>query len=193
VHLGHLAVAEAVREAAELDQVLFVPNLRQPLKTRGPWATGEQRLRMLQVAVESNPAFAVSALELRHEGPSYTIDTLDALREALPEAALQFMLGTDAANAMASWHAPARILAEYRPLLMARAGGPDLDWTVLEGIRMDARNLVRLIEVPRLEIASSEVRERVAQGRSVRYLVPDGVRRIIEDAILYRGSEDEPA
>jgi nicotinate-nucleotide adenylyltransferase len=193
VHLGHLAVAEAVREAASLDQVLFVPNQRQPLKARGPWATGEQRLRMLQLAVESNPAFAVSALELRHEGPSYTIDTLDALREMQPEAALHFMLGTDAANAMATWHAPARILAAYQPLLMARAGWPALDWTVLEGIRSDARSLVRLIEVPRLEIASSEVRERVAQGRSIRYLVPDGVRRMIEDAGLYGRDEDEPA
>lgn len=193
VHLGHLAVAEAVRETAALDQVLFVPNRQQPLKAWGPWATGEQRLRMLQEAVEGNPAFAVSGLEVGHQGPSYTINTLDTLRAAHPAAGLHFLLGTDAANGLASWRSPERILGEYQPLIMARAGWPDLDWAVLESIRADVRMVVRLIEVPRLEIASSDLRRRIAQGRSIRYLVPDGVLRLIQDAGLYSQHEDEPA
>src|SRR5579883_813322 len=90
VHVGHLAVAEAVREAAGLDRVVFVPNRQQPLKTAGPWASADQRLRMLLAAVEDNPEFAVSGIELERQGPSYTADTLDMLSAAWPGAVIRF-------------------------------------------------------------------------------------------------------
>lgn len=186
VHLGHLAVAEEVREAAGLDLVLFVPNRRQPLKSDGPWATGEQRLRMLRAAVAGNPGFAVSDIELRAEGPSYTIDTLNALRGERPEAEWRFILGTDAANGLAAWRAPARVVAEYRPIVMTRAGAAALDWAALERIHPAARALVRVIGVPALALSSTDLRARIAAGRSVRYLIPEGARLIIADEGLYR-------
>ena len=166
IHIGHLAVAEAVREAAGLVQVLFVPNSRQPLKTDGPYATGLQRLRMVEAAVAGNAGFAVSALEMDQAGPSYTIETLDALRAAQQDVEWRFILGTDAANGLGSWRAPERILAEYRPLVLVRAGWEGLNWAALERVRPDTRALIEVIDVPHLAIASRELRERIRQGRT---------------------------
>lgn len=186
VHIGHLAVAEEVREAAGLDLVLFVPNRAQPLKSSGPFASTELRLRMLSAATETNPHFAVDPIELWRDGPSYTIDTLDALKHRWQGALLRFMLGTDAANGLPRWRTPQRILREYAPIVMSRAGWPELDMTGLEALCPDAAELVQLVPVPDLAIASSDLRNRIAQGRTVRYLVPDSVCRIIDEAGLYR-------
>ena len=182
-------MAEAVREAAALDLVLFVPNNRQPLKQWGPWATSEQRLRMLIAAVDDNPNFAVSEIELARGGPSFTADTLDMLHEQMPEAELHFILGADAADGLSEWRKPAHILSSYRLIVMSRPGSTTPNWTSLERIRSDARDFVQLIDVPRLEIASSELRARIAAGRSVRYLVPDAVLAIIQIEGLYRVPE----
>lgn len=221
VHIGHLAVAEAVRERAHLDRILFVPNNTQPLKHRarpasdtrkrvpgassplpaapaeqesggaarglpGPLAPAGARLRMLRAAIAGNDAFDVSEIELTRPGPSYTVFTLDALRAAHPTAHLRFILGADAANTLPDWRTPARILAGYHPIIMTRAGYPGPDWTALERIHPDARRLADLIDVPHLAIASSALREAVAAGRSIRYLVPDAVLRIIREEGLYR-------
>jgi len=192
LHLGHLAVAEAVREAAGLARVLFVPNSRQPLKTDGPYASGLQRLRMVEAAVAGNPGFALSTLEIDQAGPSYTIESLDALRAAQPEVEWRFILGTDAANGLGSWRRPDRILAEYRPLVLVRAGWERLDWPALERVRPDARALIEIVDVPHLAIASRDLRERIREGRTVRYLVPEPVMAIIEAEGIY-GSGGVPA
>ena len=185
VHLGHLAVAEAVRDAAGLARVLFVPNSRQPLKVDGPYATGAQRLRMVEAAVAGNQGFAVSTLEIGQVGPSYTIESLDTLRVAQPEVEWRFILGTDAVNGLGSWRQPDRIIAEYRPLVLIRAGWERIDWPALERVRPNARALIDVVDVPHLAIASRELRERVRQGRTIRYLVPDAVRAIIEAERIY--------
>jgi nicotinate-nucleotide adenylyltransferase len=140
---------------------------------------------MLQAAAAGNPGFAVSDIELRQEGPSYTIDTLDALRREQPDVQWRFILGTDAANGLAGWRSPWRIVAEYRPIVMARAGWAALDWTTLEHVHPEARALAQVIAVPELVISSTELRARIAAGRSARYLIPEGARRIIEDEGLY--------
>jgi nicotinate-nucleotide adenylyltransferase len=193
VHIGHLAVVESVREIAALDRVLFVPNSRQPLKEQGPVAGVEQRLRMLRAAIADNPAFAVSAIELGRPSPSYTIDTLTALRAAHPGAEIRFIMGADAADGLIDWREPARILAEFRPIVMSRPGWAGQSthkgrpsWDTLERVLPGARGMVEAVEVPHLAISSSEIRARVAAGRSIRYLVPDAVRIIIEEEGLYR-------
>src|SRR5579883_439705 len=155
VHIGHLAVAEEVREAAALDLVLFVPNRAQPLKAAGPFASPEMRLKMLSSATEANPHFAVDPIELGRDGPSYTIDTLDELQQRWHGARLRFILGTDAANGLPRWRAPQRILREYAPIVMSRAGWPELDWGGLEALWPGAAELVQLVPVPELAIASS--------------------------------------
>jgi nicotinate-nucleotide adenylyltransferase len=187
--VGHLAAAEAVREAAPLDTVLFVPNWQQPLKADAPLASGVQRLAMVQAAISDNPAFATSDLELMRHGPSFTITTLDELRLQLPNDELHFILGADAANDLERWRQPDRILEEYRPIVMLRAGCPGPEWAALERVHPLARQLVRVVEVPELDIASSDLRACVAAGRSIRYLVPDAVLDLIERDRLYRLDE----
>jgi len=186
IHLGHLAVAEAVRDAAGLTRVLFLPNSRQPLKADGPYARGAQRLRMVEAAVAGNEGFAVSTLEIGQVGPSYTIESLDTLRVARPEVEWRFILGTDAANGLGSWRQPDRIMAEYRPLVLIRAGWERIDWPTLERVHPNSRALIDVVDVPHLAIASRELRERVRQGQTIRYLVPEAVRAIIEAEGIYR-------
>jgi nicotinate-nucleotide adenylyltransferase len=189
IHIAHLAVAEATRESAGLSTILFVPNNRQPLKVEGPYASGPQRLRMLQAAIATNPAFRTSDVELRQEGPSYTIDTMDALARQFPDAELRFLLGADAALGLAAWREPTRLIAAYRPIIMSRPGWSGPDWHALERIHPQARSLLAIVTVPALAIASSELRARIGAGRSVRYLIPDPVIAIIEAEELYRDGQ----
>jgi nicotinate-nucleotide adenylyltransferase len=186
IHVGHLAAAEAVRDAIGLDRIVFVPNWQQPLKQASPSAGPQARLEMVRRAIAGNPAFLISEVELRHRGASYTIDTLDALRREYGGTELCFILGVDALNQLARWREPGRILREYAPIAMLRAGWPGPDWPAIEAIDESARRLVRLVQVPALDIASSELRSRVAAGRSIRYLVPDAVREMIERDGTYR-------
>jgi nicotinate-nucleotide adenylyltransferase len=186
IHVGHLAAAETVREATPLDAVLFVPNWQQPLKPDAPQASGLQRLAMVQAAIFDNPAFAASDMELMRPGPSFTITTLDELRQQRPHDEICFILGADAANHLEQWRQPERIVEEYRPVVMLRAGWPGPDWAALERVHPLAKQLVRVVEVPALDIASSDLRARVAAGRSIRYLVPEAVRDVIEREGLYQ-------
>lgn len=192
IHIGHLAVADFVRQVADLDRILWVPNSRQPLKDRRPVASGPERLRMVEAAIAGNPHFKVSDIEIRQGGSSYTIATLDALRARCPDAELRFILGVDAANDLSNWQEPARIMAEYHPIVMARAGWPGPDWALLESIHPDARSLVTLVDTPQLEIASHVLRDWIAAGWAARYLVPEGAWRIIAEEGLYRNSRPEP-
>jgi nicotinate-nucleotide adenylyltransferase len=185
IHVGHLAAAEAVRETQQLDRIVFVPNWQQPLKPNTPKASAAQRLAMVKLAVEDNARFAVCDIELHAKAPAYTIDTLDALRREAPDDRFQFIMGVDAVLQFALWRQPARILAEYEPIVMLRAGWRGPDWSALEAIHPDARRLAHVVEVPLLEVAAHELRDRVQAGRSVRYLVPERVRQFIEDNALY--------
>jgi nicotinate-nucleotide adenylyltransferase len=186
IHVGHLAAAEAVREAFGLARVLFLPNWRQPLKPHDPAATPASRWAMVTAAIAGNEFFAASAIELEQEKPSFSIDTLDALRQLYPDTELRFLLGVDAANQLADWRRPERVLAEYHPIVLRRGGRGGLDWDALERIRPDARRLVTVAKVPALDISSSEIRTMVAARRSIRYLVPEVVRDIIEEERLYQ-------
>jgi nicotinate-nucleotide adenylyltransferase len=165
--------------------VVFVPNWQQPLKPNTPMASGAQRLAMVRIAVEDNPRFVVSDIEVGQETPAYTIDTLDTLRRQALDDQLHFILGVDAMIQFALWREPARILAEYPPIVMLRAGWPGPDWAALTAIHPQARQLARVVKVPQLEIAARDLRERVRAGRSIRYLVPERVHQFIVDNALY--------
>ena len=175
-----------MREARQLDSIVFVPNWQQPLKADTPLANAAQRLAMVKLAIDDNAHFLVSDIELRQEAPAYTIDTLDALSREHPQDQFQFILGVDAANQLALWREPARLLADYQPIIMLRAGWRDPDWSALTAIHPRAHRLALVVEVPWLEIASQDLRARVRTGRSVRYLVPERVREFIELHGLYR-------
>ncbi len=179
-HVGHLAAAQEVLEALELDRVLFVPAGVPPHKREGAAGItpGPLRMRMLKAAVGDDPRLSISDMELRRDGISWTVDTVRDLREARPDAQLYLVLGADQWRAFGTWKEPWEIARRATPVVMTREG---------EGVASSEQELPGCLEVPvpRIDISSTDIRERVRDGRSIRYLVPDDVRRIIEAAKLY--------
>jgi nicotinate-nucleotide adenylyltransferase len=173
VHVGHLAIAQAALETAGLDRVVFVPAKRSPLKEAGPVAGEADRLAMLQAATKDEPRFAVSRVALDRDGPSYTVDTLEALRT---EGELFLILGSDAHAELARWKSPDRVRRLAKILVARRPGAPE------GGQPGDAL----FFDAPSLDLSSRELRARASRGLSLRYLVPDEVWRHIARTGLYR-------
>ena len=185
-HLGHLVCAEEALEAANLDAVLFVPTGRPAFKQDRLVTAGEVRLAMVAAAVAGNPAFAVSALEVERPGVTYAVDTLRELREELPGVELGFI--ADAALTLPRWRKSAE-LAHLAAFAAATRPGFELGEQALRDLREHEFD-VRPFAVPGLDISSSALRRRVYAGRTIRYLVPEAVRKIIEEESLYRRETD---
>ena len=176
VHLGHLRLAEEAREMLRLDRVLFVPAGVRPHKQRRDLIDGRHRLAMVRLAIKGHPAFAASDLELRRRGPSYTVDTLEALHQQLgPRARLFFLSGADTMQELKIWRALRRVLELCTFVVATRPG---------YSLRSTRRGVLPLA-ISRLEISASDIRRRMAAGRSIRYLVPEAVERYIVKYHLY--------
>ncbi len=185
VHYGHLAIAEEARVRLELDTVLLVPARLQPLRQNQHTTTPEHRAAMLERAIVDNAAFTLSRIEYERPGPSYTVDTMAALRERCPRGSeLFFILGVDALAELPHWREPERLITMCRLVVFERPG-----------CNFDPRNLFLqlpllrdrtiFLEGPRLEISSTELRRRVRSGLPIRYLVPDPVAEYIRSHRLY--------
>ena len=184
IHYGHLAIAEEARVALRFDRVLFIPVARQPLKRGEHVAAPAQRLEMARLACAGNPAFEVSPMEIERRGPSYTIDTLAALRDTgLSE--LHFIVGFDAAADLHRWHAARAILALARIVAVGRPGFT-LDATALDRDLPGLSERLTVLVGPSLDISSSALRRRVADGRPIRYQTPDAVVEYIAAHGLYQ-------
>ncbi|MDX1532260.1 MAG: nicotinate-nucleotide adenylyltransferase [Rhodothermales bacterium] len=178
-HLAHLAVAEAAREQADLDRVLWLPAATSPFKQGEALPAPEHRLAMTRLAVEGNPAFGVSDVEVRRGGVSYTVDTVRAVQAAHPEAALFLLLGGDGLAGFRQWRAWEELLGRVRLLVYRRPGSAD---PPLDGA---LRDRVSFLDAPPLGLSSTYVRGLLRAGRSARYLVPDAVLRYAEAHGLY--------
>ena len=189
IHMGHLITAEIVRVSAALDEIIFIPAARPPHKENKGEAPAEDRLLMVQCAVEGNPAFSVSDIELRREGPSYTVDTIAALSEQLGDAELFFITGADAMNDLYHWHEPARLLRSCVFIAAARQGVELDESRLAEQFSPEQRSRIRIVPTPHLEISSTVIRARVRAGRSIRDLVPRAVELYIEERGLYRAHD----
>lgn len=176
VHQGHLVVAEVLRHVERLDRVVFVPAWRSPHKRRSV-AAPEDRLAMLRLAVRGNPAFRISDVELRQSAPSYTIDTIRAWRRASGERPT-LLLGGDALLDLPSWHEWQDIVAEARLVVFARPGAA-------RARRRAAALGLHYHELVLSSVSSSSIRSLLGRQISVRYQVPDLVRRYIEAHGLY--------
>jgi nicotinate-nucleotide adenylyltransferase len=180
IHLGHLVVADRVAEAAGLAGVVFLPAGRPPHKVGRPITPAADRLAMVALAIAGNPRFSVSQLELESaSGPSFTIDTVRRWKAA-GERDVALILGADSLVELGTWREPEALVAECRVLVVGRPG-VDLGRAPAHLVAA-----VTMVEAPRLDISSSEIRERVAAGRSIRYLVPEPVREYILSRGLYR-------
>jgi nicotinate-nucleotide adenylyltransferase len=195
VHNGHLIVARHLAEARGLDRIVLVPAATPPHKSPAE-APGKDRLRMLRLAVEGDGLFDVSDLELSRSGPSYTIDTVRALRRQASAGHVALVIGADMLEELPHWHQAGQLLDEVEVLVAPR---PPWDrrmgeiFASLEArLRVDQLDRLRqaVVGAPLIEISSSDIRRRVRDGRSIRYLVPEPVSTYIETTGLYaaRGS-----
>jgi nicotinate-nucleotide adenylyltransferase len=184
IHHGHLVAAEEARWQFRLDQVLFIPTGRPWQKPAARVSPAEDRYLMTAIATASNPAFAVSRLEIDHPGPTYTVDTLRRLRAELPEGTrLLFIGGTDLLQGLPTWKDPEQVLALVELIAASR---PEVGIDGLVQQLPSAAGRIHHMEIPALAISSSDIRARVARGAPIDYLVPEGVARYIQKRALYR-------
>ena len=186
IHLGHLIIAEEARDRLDLEEVCFVPARDPWMKAGQPLTSGHDRLSMARLAMEDNPFFRVSTVELERPGPSYTVDTLRELQEDYgPEAQLFFILGSDAFARFDEWKDPEGILGLATLVVVDRPGAT----ASAEAIAQQVGNAgsVERVRGVHLEISAKDIRRRVAAGASIRYLVPEPVERYIYARGLYRG------
>lgn len=190
VHMGHLAVAEQARDVLGLDAVVFMPAGRQPYKIDQDQLAAEKRLEMCRLALSDNENFDVSPLEVEREGITYTIDTLKTVRAHYPSnVKLYFIAGADSIATLADWK-DARELSGLASFVGINRPGTKLigDKAIKKSLQ-EAGFTVEFIHAPSLDISSTDLRRRIAQGGSIRYLIPEPVRLVIEAENLYhRGS-----
>ncbi|CAA9505831.1 MAG: Nicotinate-nucleotide adenylyltransferase [uncultured Solirubrobacterales bacterium] len=185
-HLGHLVVAQEALAQLELDEVWFVPVGRAPHREVEADPGADARLGLCRAATADDERLGVSRIELDRPGPSYTADTLRTLRSQRPATdELVLLLGSDQAAELPQWHQPEEVLALAEVGVVARAGLSPHDVRARLGGLRGAEGL-RFFEMPRIDISSTLVRRRVAEGRPIRYLVPRPVERLIAELGLYR-------
>lgn len=185
VHLGHLILAEEARDQLGLSAVYFVPAGDPPHKQGRRLAPVEDRLRMIEFAIAGNNAFRASRADADRPGPHYTLDMVHILQAQLPQGGeLFFLMGYDSLAELPTWHRAPELVAACHLVALTRHEVP-LDWDYLERQLPGVRERVTLLDMPELEIASHQIQERIGAGRTVRYLVPDGVCSYIERHGLY--------
>lgn len=190
IHNGHLIVARAVAERLGLDRVIFLPSAKPPHKETETLAAPAHRADMVKLAIEPEPAFEFSDFDLTREGPSYTIDTVAHFRNRFgADVELCWIIGADSLVELPAWHRVRELVDECRIVTAVRPGWTRIEWEKLLPPLSDDQ-LTRLqdgvVETPMIEISSSDIRQRVRQGRSCRYLVPDRVHAYVDTHHLYR-------
>ncbi len=183
VHVGHLIVAQDTREKKGFDKVLFVPCNLPPTK-QDTIASAEDRINMLRLATDGDSAFEVSDIELRRGGRSYTVDTLEETRSEFgPQRPLFLLVGMDQLNVIESWHRPERIVELCTILAVPRPGAPPCE------IPEMFRERVEVVDARLVDVSSSEIRERLLKGLSVKYLVTGAVADYVYARGLYGAVE----
>lgn len=183
IHLAHLVLAEQCREQLQLDAVWFIPTGEPPHKPPGKRTPGRQRYEMVQLAIAGHEQFRVLDIEIARSGPSFTVETLTALSALHPGNQFWWLMGADMIRDFPTWREPARILTLARIAAVNRGGMPLPD--VLP-TRERFSDFIDDVTIPAITLSASDIRERVANGQSVRYLVPRSVEVYIHQHGLYR-------
>ncbi len=185
IHYGHLALAETARVQLGLEQVLFVPAGHPPHKDSFMLSAPEHRLAMLDLAIQGNPAFAISRVDLERPGPHYTVEMLNIIREQMPDVTRwYFLMGEDALHDLASWRNPEEILQQVTLAVMPRAGKRADVLALRARFPLLAERLVWL-DVPPVYYSATELRLRVRKGLPLRYLVAPEVETYLREQALY--------
>ncbi|TYS59194.1 nicotinate-nucleotide adenylyltransferase [Sutcliffiella horikoshii] len=173
-HVGHLLIANDVRQKLSLDEIWFMPNHIPPHKQNKSVTPTPIRVKMIEAAVASNSCFRVETIELQREGPSYTYDTMMLLAKKYPDTRFYFIIGADMVEYLPKWHNIEKLLKIITFIGVKRPGYTfSSEYPVLE------------VETPQMDISSTLIRKRVQEGWTSQYLVPDKVKEIIEEKRLY--------
>ena len=186
-HVGHLWLAALAAEAVDLDRVLFMPASQPPHKPRRGMTKATDRLLMTRLAIEGDPQFELTAIELERPGPSYTVDSIAVLEQQYGDDARLFLImAADSLAQVDTWRDPHRLLERTEWVVGPRPGTPIPDAAALrERFGRDASR-IHVLAGPSLDVSSSEIRRRVAAGETIRYLVPRRVEELIAARRLYR-------
>ena len=186
IHLGHIAIAEEARVKLGLSRVLFIPAGQPWLKADRDVTTSDHRVEMVKLAIADNPCFGLSTVEVERSGPSYVVDTVDILQQHLgPEVRFFFLLGWDSLSEFHRWKEPARIVQMCKLVAVPRPTFEPPDVRAMDSLVPGIGQRVILLDMPQIDISSSEIRKRVAAGLSIRGMVPEGVEKYIKEKKLY--------
>lgn len=189
IHQGHLLLAEEARDYCNLDEILFMPSGFSYMKNKKEIASNEARKEMTLLAIKENPSFYLSTLEMEREGATYTCETLEILKKRYPLALLYFILGADNLFSIEKWKNPEQIMQGFTLIVAAR--GAKTEEEILhkaEELKQNYRAKIQLLPERTIDLSSSEIRERIKNGQSVRYMLPDKVFAYIEEHGLYQDS-----
>lgn len=187
IHYGHLMLAQNALDTFSLDEILFVPSGTPWLKESTKVLSKNKRVSMTGMAIEDNPDFALSTIEIDREGNSYSYETVEELKKEQPETDFYFIMGADSLLEIERWKHPDRLMADCTLLVAVR---DDCD---KEGLKKQIAYLtdnyqadIRILPANRMDISSTKIRQMIQEGKSVRYMLPDQVIRFIEKNHLYR-------
>jgi nicotinate-nucleotide adenylyltransferase len=186
-HIGHLWLATLAADAMALDRVLFMPAAQPPHKAGESVSRATDRLLMTRLAIAGNPLFELCPIEMERPGPSYTIDSVDELERLYPgDTTLYLVMAADSLAQIDTWREPDRLLERIEWIVGPRPGDPLPDRSALEARFGEHASRIHLLEGPSLDVSSTALRQRVADGQPIRYLVPRGVEELITERGLYR-------
>ena len=187
IHMGHLIIAQEAAARVGLDEVWFIPTGQPWLKSGNRISPSDHRMEMVRMAIRCNPGFKVSAIEVDRPGPSYTVDTLMALREGDAKGdSLFFILGMDSLETLHRWHQPERLFDLCTLVGVSRPEHRDFELGSLDHIRPGASSEVTTIDGPNIGISGAEIRRRVSQGLPITYWAPSAVEKYIHEHHLYQ-------
>jgi len=187
VHNGHLLLAEQCREQCRLDQVWFIPAGVPPHKLTRTLAAGKARAEMLELAVAGHDSLHVDRRELERSDPCYTVETLAAIKAEDPTRKLFFLMGADSLAEFSTWREPGRVVELAELAVVNRGGAAPPDLGPLRALLGDALvSRIHFVTMTGMDVSSSDIRRRISEGKSIRYMVPRAVECYIETHGLYR-------
>lgn len=186
LHYGHLVTAQTVYDSFDVDKVVIMPLGEAPHKNMSS-ATAEERYEMIKAAVADNPAFAVSSMEIERKGKTYTVDTLSEIKKNNPNTEIYFVMGADEITSVERWKQPEKLLKMCDFIAVTRPGfDNEKVKNKIDSIRKKYGCNIFFLEVPSLDISSTELREKIRSGKNVKYLIPKETEKYIADHDLYK-------
>lgn len=181
IHIGHLLAASSALEAAQLDEVWFIPSSSPPLKPNAPIATAQQRLAMVERAIADDDRFRALDIELSRGGTSYSYDTIMALMKQYPDCRFSYIIGSDRIHDLPTWYKAEQLKELIQFIGLNRPSEP----LQLDSLSSDWRSKLTIVPMPLIDISSTLIRNRLRSGLSVRYYVPDEVEQYLRGEQIY--------